>query len=102
MFLGGFKYGDFIIWSPNNYYIERVHIDIKICNEITSKSKWYFYEIILPELLGRFYTNNQSIEKSKLKESVVSKNGPYQYCTCKNDTGGKMIMYTKEGCANLW
>lgn len=34
--------------------------------------------------------------KSKLKESVVSKNGPYQYCTCKNDTRGKRIMCTKE------
>jgi len=102
MFLGGFKYGDFIIWSPNNYYIERVNIDYEICNEITSKSKWYFYEIILPELLGWFYTKNQSIEKSKLKESVVSKSGPYQYCTCKNDTGGKMIMCTKEGYSNLW
>jgi len=50
----GVTYGDFVVWSMyEDCYVERIQIDYEMCDEIVAKSKWFFYEAILPELLGR-------------------------------------------------
>lgn len=96
--LCGFKYGDFVVWSPNEEcYIERINIDSVVQEEIMSKSKWFFYESILPELLGRHFSN---IQVNPIETHNTT--NKYEFCTCKNNIGGKMLMCTKEGCPNLW
>lgn len=95
------KYGDFMVWSPNEYHIERIYINNDICMEIIAKFKWFFYEAILPELLGRYFTNRHSIEQTCIEEDCQDILC-YNYCTCKKNVGGKMIMCTQEGCSNLW
>lgn len=94
------KYGDFVVWSLNEHHIERININNDICMDIIAKSKWIFYEAILPELLGRYFTNRHSTEQTSIEED--SQDILYYYCTCKKNVGGKMIMCTQEGCPNLW
>lgn len=97
----GVTYGDFLVWSLyEDCYIERIYIDYEICDDIVAKSKWFFYEAILPELLGRHFTNTLSV-KNYMEDTDTAK-GPYKYCTCKEDKGGKSIMCTQENCPNLW
>lgn len=68
--------------------------------DIIWKSKWFFYEAILPELLGRYFSN-RPIEQTSIEEDSLDRLC-YNYCTCKKNVGGKMIMCTQEGCPNLW
>jgi len=95
--LCGTQYGDFVVWSPNECYIERINIDPDIQDEILNKSKWFFYESILPELLGRHFSNTEIKPMETYNETPT-----YENCVCKKNTGGKMIMCTKEGGPNLW
>jgi len=102
MLICGVNYADFVIWSPNNYHIECININHKLCNEIIIKSKWFFYEAILPELLGRFVTTNadKNLVSTTNQQSFIGQ--VYPYCMCKTDKGGKMLMCSQEGCLNLW
>lgn len=95
--LCGTQYGDFVVWSPNECYIERINIDPDIQEEILNKSKWFYYESILPKLLGRHFSNTEIKPIETYDETLT-----YENCVCKKNTGGKMIMCTKEGCPNLW
>lgn len=62
MLLYGVNYGDFVIWSPQeNLHLERISIDSELCNKIIDKSKWVFQEALLPELLGKFFSNKTNI-----------------------------------------
>lgn len=102
----GVTYVDFLVWSSyEDCYIERIQIDYEICNEIVAKSKWFFYEAILPELLGRYFTNTESLSvknNMEIMQNTDTAIEPYKYCTCKEDKGGKSIMCTQENCPNLW
>lgn len=99
LLVSGAKYGDFVIWSPNEAcYIERIRCNNEVFNEILAKTKWFFYESILPELLGRHFSN---MEITTLEETEIIPT-TYKYCTCKQNTGGKMLMCTQDGCPNLW
>lgn len=100
LLLSEVKYGDFVIWSPGECHIERIFINNDVCLEIIAKSKWFFYEAIIPELLGRYYTNRTVNEQSNVEEDGIPTSN--SYCTCKQNIGGKMIMCTQEGCPNLW
>lgn len=105
LLLCGVKYGDFVVWSLyEDCYVERIQIDYEICDEIMAKTKWFFYEAILPELLGRHFSNieNVSVDKNNIKVVGNAKESEYKYCTCKNNIGGKSIMCTKENCPNHW
>ncbi|KAL4126447.1 hypothetical protein QTP88_010669 [Uroleucon formosanum] len=94
------------IWSSyEDCYVERIQIDYEICDEIVAKSKWFFYETILPELLERYFTNTESLSVKNSMEVVQNTDTakePYEYCTCKEDKGGKLIMCTQENCPDLW
>ncbi|KAL4112365.1 hypothetical protein QTP88_016173 [Uroleucon formosanum] len=76
---------------------ERINIDPDILEEILNKSKLFFYESILPELLERHFSNTE-IKPIETYDEILT----YKNCVCKKNTGGKMIMRTKEGCPNLW
>lgn len=47
-----------------------------------AKSKWFFYEAILPELLGRYFTNTESLSVKNnmgvMQNSDTAKE-PYKY-----------------------
>jgi len=60
----------------------------------------FFYEAILPQLLGRYFSN-RPIKQTSIEEDNLDRLR-FNYCTCKKKVGGKMIMCTQEGCPNLW
>jgi len=69
-----------------------------------AKSKWFFYEAILPEILGRYFTNTETFSiknNMEVMQNTDTVKEPYKYCTYKEDKGGKSIMCTQENCPNL-
>lgn len=72
MMCTGAKYADFFVWSPTAdsdspdsvYHLERISKDPQVCELIIRKSYKFFLESILPELMGRYYTNVHDKEKT--------------------------------------
>lgn len=54
------EYFDFIIWSPNEILPLRIYQDIDFWNEALAKASRFHEQVIMPELLGKFYTRNAS------------------------------------------
>lgn len=51
-----YEHSDFFVWSPNGDHIERIFPDEPIQKSILENAELFFYNAVLPELLGRVYT----------------------------------------------
>ncbi len=65
------NYCDFIVWTPNGLYIERIYKDVKFIERLFQKLTKFFVEQFLPELMTR-----------KLQMCKV-------YCVCQQEEYGK-------------
>lgn len=54
------EYCDFIIWSPNEMLPLRIYPDLDFWEEAMEKASSFHTLVIMPELLGKFYTKNAS------------------------------------------
>ena len=52
----GREYCDFIVWTKKDMFVERIYVDTTVCKEISDKSQLFFKRVILPELIGKFYS----------------------------------------------
>lgn len=52
------NYCDFIVWSPKEMYIERVDLDEEFWNEKSLIALEFHKQVIMPELLGRYFTRD--------------------------------------------
>lgn len=57
------EYCDFIIWSPNEILPLRIYPDIDFWNEAFEKASTFHKSVVMPELLGKFYTKNTGLSK---------------------------------------
>lgn len=52
------KFSYFVVWSLNILLVIKIEANLEIFDEIISKCTIFHQQIILPELLGRFWTRN--------------------------------------------
>lgn len=57
--LSGVEYCELVIWSPFNTLILRVDADSEFWNESKEKAIKFHQKVIMPELLGKFFTGHQ-------------------------------------------
>lgn len=89
MALTGTRYCDFVVWSPTELFIERITFNEEFWLLELQKSANFHKNVILPELLGKFFTRNR-----------VSVN---LYCVCKTgDDGQPMICCDNDSCDVQW
>ncbi|KAJ8909797.1 hypothetical protein NQ315_015317 [Exocentrus adspersus] len=77
----------FVLWSPNEIFVETIlsNEDFWACEY--PKAKQFHEKVILPELLGRLYTNDAS----------------QSWCCCKSmDDGRPMIKCDNDNCEIQW
>ena len=65
------RYADFFVWSPRVdegvYHFERIARNINVCEVIIRRSYKFFFESIIPGLLGAYYTTKKNAaDKEKL------------------------------------
>ena len=75
MFFTGASYCDFVIWVDNRLHIERIFPDPVFWTEKYGKAKLFFYEVLLPEMCGKYFTSHDgsvSPIKKPLKNSDAS------------------------------
>ena len=55
-------YGYFVLWTKKDMHIEMVQKDDVIWNEICDKGKKFFKNVVLPELLGHYFSHPRNDE----------------------------------------
>lgn len=91
IFVSNLLYCDFVIWSPNIFFKQRIYPDFEFCNKNSEIALKYHSEIIMPELLGKFFTKEMGAAE------VI------HYCYCDGiDDGKPMIQCDQEDCVTKW
>ncbi len=92
------SYCDFIIWTQKDLHIERIYPDTSFIDSNTKKSKLIFERAIMPEIVGRFFSQPSMISPQSSSQSLISNNTEQNdqvYCYCQTIEDGEMI-----GCDN--
>lgn len=75
------QYGDFVVWSPTEMFIQRIQFDEVFFNETYSGVEKFIKTRILPELLGKYYTVPRPVV------SPTSEQQPQSGCYCGEPAG---------------
>lgn len=86
---------DFVVWGPNVLHIERVRRNDQFCRNIFSSARQFFRNVILPELLSRYYTRQDRSREEQPADTV-------EYCFCRGPDTGKMVACDNEACSYKW
>ena len=62
-----FKFCDFFVWNDKDTFLATIHVDTEIQADIWSKTKSLFCNILLPELVVKYFTNSINSDKSQDK-----------------------------------
>lgn len=89
MLVTGKGFCDFIVWTEKDMFVERISIDTTIREQIVMKSKNFFKAVILPELVGKFYSRPLQ-DKNPSAATTASTNSQQDgtkliICTCQKE-----------------
>lgn len=91
IFVSQLRYCDFVIWSPNVFFKERILPDFEFWKKYCEIGEKFHSEVIMPELLGKFFTRNEGAAKLT------------HWCICHGvDDGRPMIKCDGEDCEMGW
>jgi len=100
----------FVVWSPEQLYIEEIHRDNHFFQRHIDKIDCFITNVVLPEVIGCWFTRNESapdVQSTRVPLEEVtngnSRNPPKPdvdvFCVCKKpDDGSKMILCENENC----
>ncbi|KAK4884885.1 hypothetical protein RN001_001156 [Aquatica leii] len=87
MKIANLPFCDFVVWSPQEIFLERIYFNEDFWAAEYLKALDFHKKVILPELLGRYYTNDS----------------PTSWCWCKSfDDGRPMIKCENDTCNIQW
>ena len=101
MFCTNRRYCDFFIWTEKGWYLERILFDAKFFDECIAKSRCIFFNSIMIELLGKFYSR----PRATVLEACLTQNDESPrdtYCYCEGPEKGTMIACDNEHCPYEW
>lgn len=71
---------DFVLWTPSDILIERISIDVSFCKELKQKSKAFFEQVLLPQLLLEHWTSLPVQETAPTHDEGSADSECYFYC----------------------
>ena len=106
------NYCDFFLWTTKDWHLERISIDMEICNEMIVPSRKFFKICILPKILGKFYTRHPVLKNIANQANYVQQIEPViknqgqkakTYCYYKKENvGATMIACENVECEIKW
>lgn len=81
------EFSDVIVLTKADYHVERIELDVDMAEDIMTKSKQFFSQVILPELVGKLYTRPSTV-------SLLAVNNPSP-ATHTHNTRRKFKKYKK-------
>lgn len=93
IFTTGYNYCDFIVCSFNeqiSFFCERILPDICHWNSVVPKLNHFWRYCVLPEILGRWYTQKRNVSQPS---SVLS-----SVCFCRKSTTDAVVTCSNQAC----
>ena len=87
-------YADFVVWTLKGIHIERIYPSGCFITPIIGKITTFFRLVILPELIGKWFTKSKSITEST--NNCTTSSNATEWCYCKVDHEDDLI-----GCDNV-
>lgn len=91
---------DFVLWTPSDILIERISIDASFCKELEQKSKAFFEQVLLPQLLFKHWTSLPLQETAPTHDE--SSADSECYCYCGGAEYGEMVECSGQQCPGKW
>ena len=97
------RYCDFVVWSPNDFFVEGIYPDVNFMDSAIEKVSVFIKVGVLPELLGKWYSKeNQSVILSLENKDAGEESSENVGCYCRDKEDGKMIACNNKDCAIQW
>ena len=101
------RFCDFVVWSPEELYIERITLDETLIEQAVPNANKFWRLCVLPELLGKWYTRNETsnVQLQGVNDSVqvqAEEEDSGTWCYCREDKGGDMIACDNKSCHTKW
>ena len=106
------QYGDFVVWTQKEIFIERILPDNKFWESNLPKLDNFFEVCILPEIVGKYYTNLSLASEQTVPQDSHSNQSNNQntnlpnskelWCTCRGDETKDMVGCDNENCKWKW
>ena len=99
------EYCDFIVWTNEDFHLERVGVDSELCNEIIIKSTNFFLKAVLPELVGKFFSRVPLQLMSSSSQEPNSTNAAELICICQvpyDASTDNVVSCDNENCSYKW
>lgn len=74
IFLSNSDFGLFMIWSKKESVLIRVERDLELWKHCVDRSQLFFYNIILPELLGNYFVKEELLAKLTDTNAIQKRN----------------------------
>ncbi|KAB0799163.1 hypothetical protein PPYR_07043 [Photinus pyralis] len=93
------SYCDLVVWTKNNFYLERVYSDKTFWDCESEKALSFFNHVIMPELLGKYFTRSSPLKpvSSNVQDMIPS----IEKFNEKSDSGD-MIRCANQYCSVQW
>ena len=96
------SYCYFVVWSPSELAIKKIHYNNDFVEAALSKALKFFKQGVLPELVGRWYSRLASTKKDTIEnEESGSDDDKWCYCRCSAALGD-MIGCDNDSCPIMW
>ena len=105
------QYCDFVVWSADNLFVQRLYLDEPFISIALEKCKEFIKFGILPEILGKWYSReHMSLTKTadtnlvKIKSDHDENDSREQdiWCYCRKEESGTMIACDNQACPIQW
>lgn len=91
LFISQSHYCDFVIWSPNIFFKERILPDVEMWERNLETAKHFHSQVIMPELMAKYFTSEEGAAEL------------IHYCICNGvDDGRAMIKCDGDDCQIEW
>jgi len=101
----GRSFCDFVVWTKEEIHIERITLDEALIKSALPVAEKFYRFCILPELLGKWYTRQQTPRnsvQSPRDPALQTEEDDGSWCHCKERKGGDMVGCDNKSCTTTW
>ena len=112
------QYCDFLVWRRDDIIVERIFPDVTFIDDALAKANIFVKSALLPELIGRWFTKQQSASESvppvtqtipdhgstpTIADASSTTDDTILWCYCqKDDSADDMICCDNDNCLLKW
>lgn len=114
MVVCGVSYGDFVVWTKKDFYVERIQLDQNFFDTHIDAVKHFYIYGVLPEIVGKFYSRKPVANADGIVPIPTNEAGTCEqvtdekedmsrlWCYCNEPSFGDMVKCDNDKCTIQW